>query len=188
MYHLYYVLTALLKQTYIIKTPKPMITSHDYSAHQDHSKDNVPYILYKHIIAFVSNEEKTEHRLNKLKNWLKSCKYHENVIDRAFRNARLQGAVPLKTHSNIVRFVTTYYDNVNNNEKAKKIRRKFNDIQSDHLKYVFKNSNLVLAQKQLKNYSVCYLKIDLMLTPKILYNLRSYLNGHINAAKSVCCM
>ena len=47
--------------------------------------------------------------------------------------------------------MTTYYDNVNNNEKVKKIRRKFNDIQSDHLKNVFKNSNTILPQKQPKN-------------------------------------
>ena len=33
-------------------------------------------------------------------------------------------------------------------KKLKKIRRKFNDIQSDHLKNVFKNSNIILAQKQ----------------------------------------
>ena len=47
--------------------------------------------------------------------------------------------------------MTTYYDNVNNNEKVQKIRRKFNDIQSDHLKNVFKNSNVILAQKQSEN-------------------------------------
>ena len=46
----------------------------------------------------------------------------------------------------------TYYDNVNNNEKVKKIRRKFNDIQSDHLKNVFRNSNIILAQKRPKNF------------------------------------
>ena len=47
--------------------------------------------------------------------------------------------------------MTTYYDNVNNNEKVKKTHRKFNDIQSDHLKNLFKNSNVILAQKQPKN-------------------------------------
>ena len=47
--------------------------------------------------------------------------------------------------------MTTYYDNVNNNEKVKKILRKFNDIQSDHLKSVFKNSKKNLAQKEPKN-------------------------------------
>ena len=34
------------------------------STHPDHSRDNVPYNLAKRIIAFVSNEEKTEYRLN----------------------------------------------------------------------------------------------------------------------------
>ena len=53
-----------------------------------------------------------------LKNWFKSCKYPENVINRAFRNARLQGPVPFKTNSNNIPFVTTYYENVNNNEKV----------------------------------------------------------------------
>ena len=98
------------------------------SAHPDHSKDNVPYNLTKHIVVFVSNEEKIEYRLNELKNWLKSCKYPEKDINRAFRNAILQGPAPLKTNSNNIPFVTTYYDNVNNNEKVKKIRRKFNII------------------------------------------------------------
>ena len=54
-------------------------------------------------------------------------------------------------NSNNIPFVTTYYDIVNNNEKVKKIRRKFNDVQSDHLKNVFKNSNVILAQKQPKH-------------------------------------
>ena len=84
--------------------------------------------------------------LNELKNWLKNCKYPENGINRAFRNARLQGPAPLKTNSNNIPFVTSYYDNVNNNEKVKKIRRKFNDIQSDHLKKVLKNSNSRINQ------------------------------------------
>ena len=43
-----------------------------------------------------------------------------------------------------------YYKNVNNDEKVLKICKKFNDIQSHHLKNVFKNSNIVLAQKQPK--------------------------------------
>ena len=47
--------------------------------------------------------------------------------------------------------MTTCYDNVNNNKKVKKILRKFNDTQSHHLKNVFENSNIILAQKQPKN-------------------------------------
>ena len=95
---------------------------HDYfsynSAHLDHAKDNVPYNLAKRIIVFVSNEENIEYRLTELKNWLKSCKYAENVINGASRNAKLQGPAPLTTNSNNIPFVTTYYDNVNNNEKV----------------------------------------------------------------------
>ena len=53
-----------MKKTYIIKTPNP----HDYlpydSTQLDHSRDNVPYNVAKYIIVFVSNEEKTEYRLN----------------------------------------------------------------------------------------------------------------------------
>ena len=90
------------------------------SAHPDHSRDNVLYNLAKRIIVFVSNEEKTEYLVNQLKNWLKSCKNPENVTNRAFRNSRLEGPALLKTNSNNNPFATTYYDNVNNNEKFKK--------------------------------------------------------------------
>ena len=93
-------------------------------------------------------KKKQEYRLNEMKNWLRSFKYPGNSINRAFRNARLQGSAPLKTNLNNIPFVTTYYDNLNRNEKVKKIRKKFNDIQSDHLKNVFKSSNITEAQKQ----------------------------------------
>ena len=98
--------------------------AHDFfpydSAHPDNFIDNVPYNLAKRIIVFVSNEENIEYMFNKLKNSLKSCKYPENVVKRAFGNAILQGTEPLKTNSNDIPFVTTYYNNVSNNEKVKK--------------------------------------------------------------------
>ena len=117
MYHLYYILTVLLKYIYYKVT-----NAHDYLPYHspDHSRDNVPYNLAKRIIVSVSNKEKAEYRLNEFKNWLKSCKYPENVINRAFRNVRLQGAAPLKTNSNNIPFVTTYYDIANVLKKFKK--------------------------------------------------------------------
>ena len=54
----------------------------------------------------------------------------------------------------------------------------FNDIQSDDVKNILKNSNIILAKKQLKNL-LCYLKLDLVLTPII---LRDCLNIQINVA------
>ena len=56
-------------------------------------------------------------------------------------------------------------------------------MQSDHLKNIFKIVT-ILAQKQPKIYSVCYLKLDLILTPITLHNQRGILNIEINAAKS----
>ena len=38
----------------------------------------------------------------------------------------------------------------NNNEIVTKIRKKFNSIQSNHLKNVFKNTSIILSQKQPK--------------------------------------
>ena len=95
--------------------------AHDYLLYDsdpDHPRNNVLYNTAKQIIDFASNEEKTEYRLNELKKWLKSCKYPENVISRAFHNARLQGLAPLKINSNNIPFVITYNDNVNNNEQV----------------------------------------------------------------------
>ena len=89
---------------YYQDTNAPVYLPYD-SAHPDHSKDNALYNLAKLITVFVSNEEKIEYRLNELKNWLKSCKYPENVINRAFSNARLQGPAPLKTNSNNIQII-----------------------------------------------------------------------------------
>ena len=59
--------------------------------------------------------------------------------------------------------MTTYYDNININEKVKKICKKFNDIESDHVNNVFKNSNIILAQKQQQNILHYHLKLNLTL-------------------------
>ena len=128
--------------------------THDYlpynSAHLDHSRDNIPYNLAKLIIVFVSNEEKIEYRLNELKNSLQSCKYPEIVINRAFRNVKLQGPEPLKKIQIIFYLWQHIMTMLITMKKFKKIRRKFHDIQLDRLKNVFKNSNIILSQKQPK--------------------------------------
>ena len=67
------------------------------------------YNLAKCINIFVSNEKVAEDRLSELTKMLESYKYPENVINRAFHNARLQGAAPLKANSNNIPLKTTYY-------------------------------------------------------------------------------
>ena len=107
---------------------------------------------------------KKKYRLNELKNWFKSCKYSENVINRAFRNARLQGSATLKRNSNNISFAATYYDNVNYNEKVKKILRQ-------------PKSLLRLLSKARSNTDT-----------NNFMQLNGYLNVQINAAKFVRCM
>ena len=99
----------------------------------------------------------------------------------------LKGPVSLKTNANNIPFVTIYYDNVNNNKEVKKIRRNFNDIQSDHLKNLFKNSNIFLVLNQPKHL--------LRLLSKARFNTdtnnfiqKGLFNVQINAAKFVPCM
>ena len=129
--------------------------AHDYlpynSAHPKHCKDNLPYNLAKRIIVFVSNDKKVEMRLKELKNWLKNCNYPDSVINQSFHNAKLQGPAPFKDNSKNIPFVTTYYENIDNEKVVRKIRSKLSNIQSRHLSEVFKNKNVILSQKQPKN-------------------------------------
>ena len=93
------------------------MNTHDYlpydSAHPDHTKNNIPYNLHKRIIVFVSNPEKVMIRLEELRQFLKECKYPEQVIRKNIFYAKLQGPAPNPERSkNIISFVTTYYPNI----------------------------------------------------------------------------
>ena len=67
-----------------------------------------------------------------------------------FYNVKLPGPAPFTDNSKNIPFVTTYYENIDN-EKVMKIRSKLSNIQSRHLSEVFKNKNVILSQKQSKN-------------------------------------
>ena len=125
--------------------------AHDYlpynSAHPKHCKDNLPYSLAKRIIVFISNDQKVEMGLKEWKNWLKDCNYPDSVINQSFCNAKLQGPAPFKDNSKNIPFVTTYYENIDNEKVVRKIRCKLSNIQSRHLSEVFKNKNVILSQK-----------------------------------------
>ena len=86
--------------------------THDYldyrSHHPIHVKNNIPYNMAKRIIVFVSDPEKMNIRLKEMKNWLLKCSYPENVIDKGFHNAKLQGPAPNpENKKEIMPFVTT---------------------------------------------------------------------------------
>ena len=85
--------------------------------------------------------------------WLILLTVHtiSNVINRGFHKPRLQDPAPLKTNSSNIPFATKHYHSANKNTKIKKICKKFIGIQSGHLNNVFKNSNIILGQKQGQN-------------------------------------
>ena len=128
---------------------------HDYlhiKVHiQNVVKDNLPYNLAKRIIVFVSNDKKVQMRLKELKNWLKDCNDPDSIINQSFYHAKLQGPAPFKDNPKNVPFVSTYYENIDNEKVIRKIRSKLLNIQSRLVSELFKNKNVVISQKQPKN-------------------------------------
>ena len=130
--------------------------THDYldyrSHHPIHVKNNIPYNMAKRIIVFVSDPEKMNIRLKEMKNWLLKCSYPENVIDKGFHNAKLQGPAPNpENKKEIMPFVTTYYNNYSNKNVVRSINSTFQNSNNHLIKTVFGNSEVVLSQKQTPN-------------------------------------
>ena len=84
-------------------------------------------------------------RLKELKTWLKHCIYPGSMINQSFYNAKLQGPVPFTDNSKNIPFVTTYYENIDNEKLVRKIRFK------RHLTEVFKNKDVIFSQMEPKN-------------------------------------
>ena len=128
--------------------------AHDYlqcnSEHPKHCKGSFPCNLANRIIVLISNDEKVEMRLKELKNWWKDCNYLENVINRF-----LQGPAPSNDKSKNISFVTTYYENVDNEKVVKKIV------------LACQIFNLDIFQKYLKIKMLCFRKNNQKLTPVI---------------------
>ena len=74
-------------------------------------------------------------RLKNLKNWLRDCNYPDSVINQSFYNAKLQGPVLFTDNSKNIPFVTTYYENIDNEKVVRKIRSKLSKIQDTFQKY-----------------------------------------------------
>ena len=63
-------------------------------------------------------------RLKELKNWLKDCNYPDSVINKSFYNAKVEGPGPFTDNLKNIHFVTTYYENIDNEKVFRKIRKK----------------------------------------------------------------
>ena len=89
--------------------------------------------------------------LKELKNWLKDCNYIDSVINQSFYYIKLQGPAPFRDNLKNIPFFLTYHKNINNEKAVRKIYSKLANIQSGYLSELFKNTNVILSQKQPKN-------------------------------------
>ena len=128
--------------------------SHDYldffSHHPNHTKENIPYNLAKRILVFCSNEETEKLRLKELKQWLINCNYPEQLIDRKFHCARLQGPAN-KSEGHVFPIVSTYYSNYDVDNISKTANSLLSNLKSNHLQTVFEDCKIISSYRQPPN-------------------------------------
>ena len=116
--------------------------SYDYlnyfSHHPEHTKQNIPYNFAKRIIVFVSDEEKMNERLSKLKTWLLSSSYSLTIVEKAFFNAKL--VVP-KKEVVVIPFVSTYYSNFDSKSISVTANSLSSNVKDTKLKKYLTNVN-----------------------------------------------
>ena len=128
--------------------------THDYlrydSNHPVYVKNNIPFTLAKKITIFCSNEVTESSRLAELKTWLLESKYPDQIIDRGFRNAKLQGPAN-KPESNNIAFVTRYATYCDSKHVIQTAEKLLNDCHSEKLVNIFQDTNVTLELKQPPN-------------------------------------
>ena len=128
--------------------------THDYlhydSDHPTHVKDNIPFTLAKKIIVFCSSDDTERKRLKDMKEHLIESKYPINIIERGFRNARLQGPANKPKNKNIT-FITRYAANYDARHVTQRAQKLLNECRNDKLKDIFKDAKVTLALQQPPN-------------------------------------
>ena len=97
---------------------------------------------------FCSNENTERQRLTEMKEHLIESKYP--IIERGFRNARLQGPAN-KPNNNNITFVTRYATNYDSRHVTRRAQKLLNECRNDKLKDVFKDTKVTLALQQQPN-------------------------------------
>ena len=105
----------------------------------------------RHKTSHTTNTNRMEKHLLDLKHHLLSCNYPENIINRDFHNARLQGAAPEPADpKNTIPFVSTNYADINFLPLRKKIESLLKTTINNELKEIFKDTRVVLGLCQPK--------------------------------------
>ena len=122
-----------------------------YSHHPQHVKDNIPYNLAKRIIVFCSNSEVESRRLSELRNWLNDCNSPPSLIDKKFRNAKLQGPAPQPEDKNSITYVTTNFSNYDVTNISSTSKSLLRNSHNGRVNEVFENCDIVTAYRQPPN-------------------------------------
>ena len=120
------------------------------SHHPSHTKENIPYCLAKRILVMTTKEDDIETNLKHLKMCLTERGYPEEVIERGFHNARLQGPANLKEEK-IVPLVSTYFSNYTNSSVVEVTRQLISRTKDVRLNKAFSNVKFIEAFKQPPN-------------------------------------
>lgn len=129
--------------------------AHDYlsfdSHHPNHTKTNIPYTLAKRIVVISSEDEWVERNLLDLKQFLLDRKYPEDVIEKGFHNAKLQGPAPPKTQSQIVPLIAPFLGNLDSSNIVNTTRDLLTASSSERLHEAFNETKLVHCYTQTPN-------------------------------------
>ena len=124
-----------------------------FSNHPTHTKRNVPLTLAQRVCSLVREDNKRQHRLTELKEYLLECKYPISIINRGFKEATRR--MESDTHNqkgkdqDIIPLVITHCPEINVNMKM--IRDETINSSNIQLQNLFKNSQIVLSRRQPKN-------------------------------------
>ena len=129
---------------------------HFHSAHPSHTKRNIPYTLCRRICTIVSNHTTKLHRLQEVKQILKSKMYPERLIDDAINKSLSIPTQELRTpkvndaNTHCIPLTLTY--NPNNPQIAPQIRDLFTLLKTNQAtKQIFTNHRIQASLRQPPN-------------------------------------
>lgn len=129
--------------------------AHDYlsfdSHHPEHTRTNIPYVLAKRIIVISSKDSWVERNLRNLKHYLLQRQYPEDVIEKGFHNARLQGPAQQTSNIKVVPMITPFLGNLDSSNIVGATRDLIQASSNQRLNDAFKDTKLVQCYTQTPN-------------------------------------
>ena len=129
--------------------------AHDYLAcdshHPQHTKNNIPYTLAKRIVVISSEESWMERNLLDLKQFLLNRKYPEEIIEKGFHNAKLQGPAPPTSTTQVVPLISPFLGNLDSSNIVNTTRDLLTSSSNERLHSAFEQARFVQCYTQTPN-------------------------------------